>query len=95
MIFGQTTEQRLLAINKQLKNTAETYFYGKKLFAYLPVNMEDGRFLWLSYYWKRYSDAFSYYEVVETGFLKWGRLCGHRRSLMHNYYTPRTNKKAD
>lgn len=48
MIFGQTTEQ--INADNVKKNLHK--IFGVRKFAFFPVMLEDGRYLWLEYYYQ-------------------------------------------
>lgn len=48
MIFGMTHEQRIIANSEK----AKPYIKGIRRFAYWPVELQDGRYVWLEPYWQ-------------------------------------------
>lgn len=48
MIFGRTTEQ----IQNDYNKKSFDKIFGIRKFAFFPVMLDDGRYIWLEYYWK-------------------------------------------
>lgn len=61
MIFGKTKDQQEKIQSQQAKEK----IFGKKKFAFLPVELVDGRFIWLSFYYVYHN---GHYDILTKKF---------------------------